>query len=462
MGRGHGGVGVLTVGLMVAGLLPAVIPSAAAAPDYCSNDTVDAADLPEQVSLDDCDLVGRTVTAAGLRLTVPPPGEGRSIVAVSADGEVSFELSTSAEGIVDIAVDEIGGDDHAHEGSDADVRAAANLTPVSGGDNFADATPMAISRSFEPQVGLSSELDRATVEPGEPTPGCDTSAVGSQWYRIQRSDSWRRIKLRTDAPAAVYRGSELTALRRVACLRASPQEKLITMARTGAYYVQVAVTPQHQFTPALVLWLRNGEMRPDGAPPCDVKAHKLVDDITARKALRWRFNAASTPPALTRKQAARGVKRGMNIIMKSKNDCGLKDTVSARHKFLGRTKKSASLCTGRADGVNTVAFGPAPFGMLGLACSAWTINGRGKRVIFESDMRLTSGVTWTMKPDNPGCSNAVDIVGVVAHEAGHIFGLDHTGGVKGLNQTMAPSGSACNGAARTLGKGDVRGLRRLY
>lgn len=457
---------VVTV-TMFAGLLSATIPSAAAE-DPCAQDVIAAEDLPSEVLLEHCDLVGRTVTSEGLRLQVPPPGQGSSVHALTSDGEVSLELSTSRGGVVAIETGELHEED-AHDQESSPYSAAQVLLPVAAGsDSFAGAPPLPVRRDFMPVTGQTFNLADATLEPGEPAPGCDPSAVGSFWYRIERPGTLRRIKLAGDTPMALYRGTDLAALQRVACVAGDSQQKRVTLAPTGVHYIQVAVTQADAalWGKTAITRLLNGEMRPDGTPPCDVRVHDLVDDMASRKPLKWRFHAASTPPSLTRTQALRGIKKGIGIITGSKNDCGLADTVSARQAYLGVTRKPASMCVGRGtDGVNSVSFGPAEqYGMLGLACSAWMISSSGKKHVFESDIRLTSTVVWTMRPDAPTCRLNVDmdLVGVAAHEAGHVFGLEHALGTKGLNQTMGVSMGSCNGAARTLGRGDVVGLRKLY
>lgn len=452
----------VVAGMMFTGVLSAAVPTAAAV-DICRQDTVAAAALPSPVSLDHCDLSAATITSDGLRVDVPPPGQGRSVVGLTADGEVSLEVSTSPAGVVTVdAHSEV--EPPAAQGT---YRAAQTQQYAAGADAFAAAASLAVPTSFMPTGGQSFELANATREPGESAPGCDATAIGSLWYRIDRPGTLRRIKLRADVPIALYRGSDMASLQRVVCIPANTPEKRVTIAPTGAHYVQLAVT-QADVTAgkfAAHVWLLNGEMRPDGTPPCDSREHLIVPQMAPRKPLKWRFHAASTPPSISKTQALSGIKQGFRILTGSKNDCGLADAVSASHEYLGTTRKPASLCVGRgADSVNSVSFGPAPIGMLGLACSAWTISGTGKRVTVESDMRLTQGISWTLQPDAPTCRQNVDIdlVGVVAHEAGHVFGLDHAEGVKGLNQTMSPSSTACNGASRTLGRGDVIALRKLY
>ncbi|RPK51816.1 hypothetical protein EES39_03450 [Streptomyces sp. ADI92-24] len=58
------------------------------------------------------------------------------------------------------------------------------------------------------------------------------------------------------------------------------------------------------------------------------------------------------------------------------------------------------------------------------------------------------------------CSNKFDIRSVGTHEAGHIFGLKDIAGAH-ENRTMHENSNRCSTQARTLGKGDVLGLRSI-
>ncbi|MET7290619.1 hypothetical protein ABZS79_00415 [Streptomyces griseoloalbus] len=59
------------------------------------------------------------------------------------------------------------------------------------------------------------------------------------------------------------------------------------------------------------------------------------------------------------------------------------------------------------------------------------------------------------------CSNAYDVRCVGTHEAGHVFGLKDNYGSHS-NPTMYGSSIECSTRARTLGKGDVLGLRSIH
>ena len=443
---------------LILAALPFTAAVSAGAVGYCApSGALAATDLPDEVARDDCDLVGRTVTFHGVSSAVPEPGRGLSKIAVTRGNEVALTVWTSHDGVVtiDADVDEVAEPAPASRPLDAFVAAAAPAN-----DGFAAATELAVPRSFLGAEGIEFEVSELTLEPGEPT-ACEPAATGSVWYRVARPPTLQRIRLQNDfTAAAVYSGSALGNLKRLACLPARGGAGLVTLPPSGDIFVQSLVRSE-SFVSAVYLF--SGEMHPDAPLPCETRAHAVADDATARPPLKWRFNAADRPASLTTAQTLRGIKRGINVITESRNDCGMADRVSAKAEYLGRTRKRATLCSqGRLDGANTVAFGPAPTGMLGMACSAWSIGPDGTQNVGESDIRLTQGEAWTMTPDAPTCANASDLVGVVAHEAGHVFGLGHAGGTDGLNQTMAPSASGCNGAGRTLGRGDVVALRKLY
>ena len=445
----------LLTGVMATALISTAlaVPAATAAAFCTSEGALDVHSLPAEIDLRDCDLVGRTITDGPLQTRVPPPGQGLAVIAMAPGGEVRLEAATSPDGVVTITTAEPASDD-AHDGREpaAEYSAAAAVDPA---DDFADAPIWQVPSSEQPAGGLI-EVDR-TLEKGEPK-GCAPEATGSAWYRIRRKGSGQRIRLRADIPLAVYTGDSLRGLDRVKCIPPTQyDEQLVVMKPAKRYYVQALIT-YNGYQPQM--WLRNGEDSPGSPAPCDVETHTLTPQITPRKPLKWRFNPADRPSGMSVRQTLRGVKRGVNIVTGSKNDCGMDDRVSARASYLGRSKKSAGACNFRFDGVNVVAFEPIGYAS-GIACIAWNTDAQGRRHVFESDMVLDKGSDWTLKPDRLGCQGEIDLVSVVAHETGHIFGLDHAEGRRGGNQTMA-SGDYCSGAHRTLGRGDIVGLRKLY
>lgn len=116
-------------------------------------------------------------------------------------------------------------------------------------------------------------------------------------------------------------------------------------------------------------------------------------------------------------------------------------------------------CAKSGDGKNVVDFGVLPSGLNGISCTrdSWRV---GLDIAQESDVRINkqSG-RWTTT--SSGCKGKIDLRGVVNHELGHTMGLAHVGnGDSAL--VMSTKRPACTFDRRTLGKGDVTGLKRLY
>jgi hypothetical protein len=333
------------------------------------------------------------------------------------------------------------------------------LPPAPGHDDFADAVNV-------PALPYGDTFDSAggTIEPGEPRTGCgDTDS--SAWYRLVPTEtSWVAAKV-TPGPAdgadpivAAYKGSSLDGLTRIGC----DEKKLVFSAKRGAeYYVQVARRggDGNQITFSLQETMSPYEPCQGCTPPCEDDSSALLG-FRVRGPLNWLFNKSTTPSYLGVKQTSVAVRSGFSNNVGSKNDCKLLDQVGARASYRGATGRRATMCTRLvADRKNVVDFGPLPSFVAGLSCTRYDIL-PGRDVVTESDIRLAHpDVRWTLSPTSPNCSGKLDLQSVITHEAGHTFGLAHS---DGQNLTMYPTASFCSPAARTLGLGDIRGLRRLY
>lgn len=77
--------------------------------------------------------------------------------------------------------------------------------------------------------------------------------------------------------------------------------------------------------------------------------------------------------------------------------------------------------------------------------------------IEDADIVINAGSRWSTGGD---CANSYDLQDVLAHEAGHLFGLGHDSGDR--DATMFPSAGFCEVKKRDLAQGDLDGLKLLY
>lgn len=340
-------------------------------------------------------------------------------------------------------------------------------------DAFAAAQPMPLGKNV-----TVDRYDRATLEPGEPSPPCGPAPVGSVWFKVDPG-AWRRLAL-TDSlfneTATLWTGNALGALTPLGCLAppvptsgpitVTPPSARWALPRGGSYYLQLAqVYPGARSSQAFQID-SDDSCSGECLPPCRVRDHRIDGRILPRDPWRWRFNVARGLKGLTSAQVLRSIKTGAKVVTSSRNDCGLPDKVSAKATYLGKTKATASMCRNhRGDGRNVVAVSARESGStLAVTCYRLRQPSPGaKWRITESDMEIYAGWRWTTDADDPGCRQEQDLPGVMAHEVGHVFGLDHAEKARAGNLTMYPiAPPACNASARTLGLGDVLALRSLY
>ena len=187
--------------------------------------------------------------------------------------------------------------------------------------------------------------------------------------------------------------------------------------------------------------------------------------------MQWRLNDVAKPSNLTATQVVTAVREGGTNVTGASNTCGLVDDVSATLSYQGTTTAGVDMFTSngivycdtssQTNDLSTVGFASMPSGYLAATCT-WKVN-RDPEVdeATESDIRLNLSKSWTVTPGASGCSGQYDLKYVVTHERGHTYGLadlagDHTA------LTMYERGSTCSASGRTLGLGDVLGLRQLY
>jgi hypothetical protein len=157
------------------------------------------------------------------------------------------------------------------------------------------------------------------------------------------------------------------------------------------------------------------------------------------------------------------------------NDCGMSDQVARTINWGGNAAYTNSVIPAgcQSAGSNTtsimgfVDYLPVP----GRTCRYAIQVAGGVYYTLGADIafvRLLPGTSsvgdWTLTGGSASCSNEMDLPSVATHESGHLFGLDHVSKVDHPHLTMRGGGLSsilCKTKLRTLGKGDVFGMRQL-
>lgn len=174
----------------------------------------------------------------------------------------------------------------------------------------------------------------------------------------------------------------------------------------------------------------------------------------------WFFNSGGVAQVAAKRAA---ITRGLQDVVKRRSPCSVTNALPGRAQpvYKGQTvsKPGISASGGcSADGASVVGFGSLS-GYWGYACWWW----RTGKITIEADVLLNKSLNWWTGASIAGCSNRPDLEGLAAHEFGHVYGLLHVDEGRYPDQTMSTYiNGTCSVLERTLGKGDLAGLKDLY
>ena len=194
----------------------------------------------------------------------------------------------------------------------------------------------------------------------------------------------------------------------------------------------------------------SGEPAAQGAAtsPCDDRAYLKSGETWPNHRYGWRWRASRFG---SNSDTLHAIELGAQAWDLTKDSCDFGDITTITPVYEGPT----DLIAGAQDNVDTVDKGNmASFGCEGaLACTQVWYAPTGA---VEADIRFSDRVKWSTS----GKSGAYDYRSVATHEFGHFIGLSDLH--DSPNLTMYYATDIGDTGPRTLGRGDVLGLRALY
>jgi hypothetical protein len=197
-------------------------------------------------------------------------------------------------------------------------------------------------------------------------------------------------------------------------------------------------------------------------PPACKDESKRLEGFKEKNTLRWKLNTGVIPGRYNKDAVAGAIKKGAHNVDQLNNNCSLSASAAIPISYDGLTGKRSNLdshgnCT-TINNYSTVDFGSIP--VAARTCS-WYVIKDGRDNLVESDIRFDTDQPFTATPGSGGCSAKLDFQGTATHEFGHAVGLAHVG-TDHKNLTMTARLPVCSQGPRTLGLGDVNGLKGLY
>ena len=188
-----------------------------------------------------------------------------------------------------------------------------------------------------------------------------------------------------------------------------------------------------------------------------------------RDTFTWVLNVESVPSYLDPGGAEQAMRQATATIVRGRTPCPQDvrtDPAPPPAIYAGPTRRHATVTSdhecflsSRSDGISVVSFGDLPDDIVAVTC---TYSARGD--IWQSDVLLNDDPgLFTLDLGDGTCVDSYDLQAVMTHERGHSFGLGHVPENPQADElTMSAYMAVCDATARTLGVGDVAGLRAIY
>ena len=159
----------------------------------------------------------------------------------------------------------------------------------------------------------------------------------------------------------------------------------------------------------------------------------------------WKYTYDTTNPFGFSQSAVASAWDGANTVWDSQVSASL---------FSGHVFGGSGSNVGRGDGVNQAGFKHLSGNAIAVQY-AWTSGGK----MVETDSGYNTGLALGMN----GESNKYDVQGVAAQEMGHGNGMGHSSTASSAScLTMYPYGVLGDTSKRTLGDGDILGIKARY
>ena len=189
-----------------------------------------------------------------------------------------------------------------------------------------------------------------------------------------------------------------------------------------------------------------------------------------KSTLNWHFRANSVPSNVSAANAQDAVHRAILNMTGSHNNCGMADEVGATQSYAGTTTAGTDInadgdaCQANSDGKSVVAFGSIASDALAVNCTdGYWQRGDTYATATDTDTRINKAAYGWYGIEPTPCSNKYSIEAVMTHEWGHGWGLAHVSEIDHGNLTMSKRlNAACAESEKSLGRGDVLGMRALY